>query len=45
MTFMTMLRSEFANRKGESKERFGWYMYDFADQAYGSVVVTLFGVL
>ena len=45
MTLTGMMRSEWRDRKGSSKERFGWYVYDFADQSYGSVVVTLFGTL
>ena len=39
------LRDEIAQRKGESRERVGWYVYDWADQAFVSVVVTLFGPL
>ena len=39
------LREEIAQRKGESRERVGWYVYDWADQAFVSVVVTLFGPL
>ena len=39
------LRSEWKSRRGESKERLGWYLYDLADQAFGTIVVTLFGLI
>ena len=39
------LREEIALRKGESRERVGWYVYDWADQAFVSVVISLFGPL
>lgn len=39
------LREEIAQRKGESRERVGWYVYDWADQAFVSLVVAMFGPL